>query len=226
MTANTVDTVVTASKWHLLVALALGATIFWLVWSDASAHAAYESSSPEFAAVLSEPPSEIRIRFTQELFRREGANGITLTHLDGGAEVRLGEPRIDNEDRHVMTASVDEELERGRYVVSWTNLSAEDGDSDSGSYPFYLGRSPTPTEEQEDRRNASELLIVYPGDDAERVREQEATPPRTPTVVRSESSDNASLGVAPVIWLVVGLVAALILVGALGFQLGRGRARR
>lgn len=222
----TVHTVVTASKWHLLLALTLGATACWLVFSDASAHAAYDSSSPEFAEVLSEAPSEIRIRFTQELFRRDGANGITLTHLDGGNDVRLGDPLIDNDDRHVMTASVDEELEPGRYVVSWTNLSAEDGDSDSGSYPFYVGRSPTPTEEEEDRLNAADLLIVYPGDEAQASGEQEATAQRTPTVVRSESSDSASLGVGPIIWLVVGIVAALILVGSLGFHLGRGQARR
>lgn len=226
MTANRADTVATATKWRLLVALALGAASCWLALSGASAHAAYDSSSPEFAEVLSEPPSEIRIRFTQELFRREGANGITLSHADSGAEVRLGQPRIDNQDRHVMTASVDEELEPGRYVVSWTNLSAEDGDSDSGSYPFYVERSPSPTDEQEDRRNAAELLIVYPGDEAESVREQAATPQRAPTVVRSDASDNASLGVGPIVWLIVGIAAALILVGALGFHLGRGRARR
>lgn len=222
----TVDTVVTASKWHLLLALALGATTCWLVWSDASAHAAYDSSSPEFAEVLSEPPSEIRLRFTQELFRREGANAITLTYLDGETEVRLGNPRIDNEDRHVMTASVIEDLEPGRYLVSWTNLSAEDGDSDSGSYPFYVGRSPSPVEEQEDRLNAAELLIAYPGDDAESDGAQADVPQRTPTVVRSATSDNASLGIGPIVWLVAGIAAALLLVGSLGFHLGRRGAGR
>lgn len=224
--ANTVNTVVTASKWRLLLALALGATACWLTWSSAAAHAAYESSSPEFAEILTQSPSEISIRFTQELFRREGANAITLSHADGGNQVRLGEPEIDNADRHVMTVSVTDELEPGRYVVSWTNLSAEDGDSDSGSYPFYVGRSPSPAEVEEDRRSAADLLIVYPGDETESASDQETSPQRAPTVVRAESSDGASLGVGPIIWLVVGIAAGLVLAVSLGFHLGRRGAGR
>lgn len=220
------NTTATANKWRLLWSLVLGATACWLMVSQATAHAAYESSTPAFAQVLDRSPSEISIRFTQELFRREGANGIVLTNVDSGSEVRLGKPEIDNEDRHMMTVAVVESLAPGRYVVTWTNLSAEDGDSDSGSYPFYVGRSPSLTEVDEDRLNAAELLIVYPGDEALSDSEQQATPKRAPTVVRSESSDGASLGAGPIIWLVVGIAAALVLVGSLGVHLGRRRAGR
>ena len=223
MAANMTDT---RSRWRLLLALVLGASACWLAASNASAHAAYESSVPEFAEVLDRSPTEISIRFTQELFRREGANAIALTRADGGREVSLGEPEIGNQDRHVMTVSVNEELEPGRYIVSWTNLSAEDGDSDAGSYPFYVGQDPSLDEVEQDRLNAADLLIVYPGDDPQVSSEQEATERRAPTVVRTESADGANLGVGPIVWLVVGIAAALLLAGSFGFYLGRGRTRR
>jgi len=206
----------------LLLALLVSAAAGLLFTSGASAHAAYESSSPAFGEVLSDSPTEISISFTQEIFRRQGANAITLTHADSGQDVSLGDPLIDNDHRHVMTASVEDVLEPGRYIVAWTNLSAEDGDADSGSFPFYVAREPTAAEVGEDRRTAAELLILYPEDEVAESDEQ-ATPQRTPTVVRSEPSDAASLGVGPIIWLGVGGLAALVLVGALGFHVGNRR---
>jgi len=206
--------------WIVLVA---SLAIAWLLVPDASAHAAYESSSPAFAEVVSDAPAEIRITFTQELFRRVGANTIALTHTDRRTEIRLGEPEIDNEDRHVMTISVEESLPPGRYVVSWTNLSAEDGDSDSGSYPFYVSRGPSPAQVEADRQHAAELLITYPEDRTESAGDEAQTAPQGPTVVRAETTDRASLGVGPLIWLAVGALAALVVVGALGYHLGRRR---
>lgn len=206
----------------LLLALLASTAAGLLFTLGASAHAAYESSSPVFGEVLSDSPTEISISFTQEIFRRQGANVITLTHADSGQDISLGEPLIDNDDRHVMTASVEDVLDPGRYIVAWTNLSAEDGDADSGSYPFYVARDPTAAEVGEDRRTAAELLILYPEDEVAESDEQ-ATPQRTPSVVRSEPSDAVSLGVGPIIWLAVGGLAALVLVGALGFHLGNRR---
>ena len=206
----------------LLPVLLLSVVVALLSAPNASAHAAYESSNPAFAEVLSDSPAEISITFTQELFRREGANAITLAYADSGTDVPVGEPVIANDDRHIMSAALDEVLEPGRYIVSWTNLSAEDGDPDSGSYPFYIARNPTPAEAEADRRTAAELLIVYPGDEVAEPDEQ-ATPQRAPTVVRSQPSDTASLGAGPIIWLVAGGLAAIFLVGALGFHLGSRR---
>lgn len=216
-------TKVTASNWRLPLALVVLMAASWLVLPRALAHAAYESSSPEFAEVLDQSPTQISIRFTQELFRRDGANAITLTNADDGNEIRLAEPRIDNEDRHLMTVAIPDELDPGRYVVSWTNLSAEDGDSDSGSYPFYVGRSPNPSEVEQDRQNAQELLIAYPGDEPAQPEAGEQTPTRAPTVVRSDNADRATLGAGPIIWLAVGIAAALVLAAALGFHIGRRR---
>ena len=198
---------------RLLAALALAVAACWLQGSDVSAHAAYQSSSPSFGEVLTQSPSEISVRFTQELFRRAGANSLTLQQVRGDVvdEWDLPEPEIGNEDRHVMRLIVDVELSPGRYVVSWTNLSAEDGDSDSGSYPFYISRQPEDDEIELDRLIAAELLIAYPGDDVKQAEPEVADPSASPTVVRTLSSNDVSLGVGPVIWLMVGLVAALML---------------
>ena len=207
----------------LLLGLLLSAAAAWLSPPNVSAHAAYESSMPAFAEVLTDSPTEISISFTQELFRRAGANTMTLRHEDSGATIALGQPEISNDDRHLMRASVDETLSPGRYLVSWTNLSAEDGDADAGSFPFYLQREPTLAEIELDRELAAELLIAYPGDEPQTLDSPATDAPAAPTVVRSESSEAVALGAGSIIWLVVGALAALVVVGALGFHLGSRR---
>ena len=223
---NTTRIASNGGRRRLLAALVLAVAACWLQVFDVSAHAAYESSSPSFGEVLTQSPSEISVRFTQELFRRAGANSLTLQQVRGDVvdEWDLPEPEIGNDDRHVMRLIVDVELRPGRYLVSWTNLSAEDGDSDSGSYPFYVSRPPEDDEIELDRMIAAELLISYPGDDVEQAEPEVANPAASPTVVRAQSSNEVSLGVGPVIWLIVGLVAALMLGATL--VLRRNRQRR
>ena len=210
----------TANKWRLLAALVLGAAACWLLAPSASAHAAFESSNPGFAEILAESPSEISVRFTQELFRREGANSLELQQVHGDVvdEWDLPGTEISNDDRHVMRLTVDVELPPGRYLVSWRNLSAEDGDSDSGLYPFYVSKGPTAEESESDRQLAAELLITYPGDEVEQSESEVASPTAPPIVVRAESPSDTSLGVGPVIWFIVGIVAALTLLATLVFQ--------
>jgi len=219
------NAVATASNWRLLLALALGATACWLTLSDVSAHAAYESSTPAFAEQLSESPTEITIRFTQELFRREGANTMELartTSSDLLDVYEIGPVQISNDDRNVMTAEVNVELPPGRYGVLWSNLSAEDGDEDSGWLIFYVSAEPEPWQIEEDRQIAQELLIAYPGDTEDEPSATDSPAPATPTVVRTADDDSeVSFGVGPIIWLALGALAALVVVGALGYHLGR-----
>ncbi len=191
-----------------LAALGLG---LFAGFRPASAHAAYEESEPPFAAVLEASPERILLRFTQELFRREGANTITLTNLDTAAPVRLGQIEIANQDRHVMSAAVLESLTVGRYEVAWTNLSAEDGDADTGAYPFYVGREPTAAEVESDRETAIALLITYPGDKSLEVEDANTAVTVTPTVVRGANDSEAvggGIGLGVWIWLAIGVVAA------------------
>ena len=47
------------------------------------AHADYDRSDPPAGAVIPEPPAEVNVWFTQELFRREGANNLEVFGPDG-----------------------------------------------------------------------------------------------------------------------------------------------
>ncbi len=220
MMTTTTTTTTTSRLRRLLLALLSGAAALWLSAPDASAHAAYESSTPGFAEVLVESPSEISIRFTQELFRREGANAISLEHVDSGETIALGTPSIGNDDRHAMSVGISQELAAGRYLVSWTNLSAEDGDEDVGSYPFYVSREATTAEEAEDRQIAGDLLVLYPDDAADADESEATSAPSAPAVVRTEDAADTELGAGPIVFLSIGVVAGLLLVGALGYRFG------
>ena len=116
MTAMTTTNAFTQVK--PLCAAALAAVTLLIAVPSASAHAAYESSSPGFAEVLAVSPDEISIRFTQELFRRDGANAISLRHVDSGDAIDLSDARIGNDDRKLMRADVRSQLAPGRYLVS------------------------------------------------------------------------------------------------------------
>ncbi len=219
----------TRNRRSLFAPLLLGLTACWFSMCDVSAHAAYESSSPAFAEVLVESPAEISIRFTQELFRRAGANAISVQHIDSESDVATGAPIIDNQNRRVMTAVLEQQLAPGRYLVSWINLSAEDGDEDSGAYPFYIERAASADEIADDRQLATDLLITYPKDesgesgddfDSDSDGVAVATRPTVPAVVRSATSTDVALGAGPIVFLGVGLVAALVLIGVLGYRLG------
>ena len=179
--------------------------------APAAAHAAYASSAPAFAAVLDSAPDQIELRFTQQLFRRAGANEIRLERSDDGAEIALGEVVIDNADRARMRVALLGPLAPGRYLVSWQNLSADDGDTDQGSYPFYVGRPPTAEEEAADRALAAALLIAYPGDDAPAAAGEAESEPRAPTVVRREAEPAGGVAASSIVWLALGGVALLAL---------------
>lgn len=219
------NTTLTANSRRLLLALILAAAASWLHSSPTSAHAAYESSVPSFAEQLSESPTEITIRFTQELFRREGANTMELARITSSDlldEYEIGPVRISNDDRKVMTASIPVELPPGGYGVRWTTLSAEDGDEHSGWLTFYVQWEPRPWQIEQDRKIAQELLIAYPGDTEDEPSAVDTPATATPTVVRTAGDDSeVSLGVGPIIWLALGALAALVVVAALGYHLGR-----
>ena len=63
----------------------------------AQAHAEYDRSDPPADAVIRQAPEAIRIWFTQELFRREGANWIEVTGPDG-SQVQVEDAVVDDDD--------------------------------------------------------------------------------------------------------------------------------
>ncbi|MBP7694353.1 MAG: copper resistance protein CopC [Anaerolineales bacterium] len=118
--------------------LALG----WVVWlgglltvGPAQAHAEYQRSEPSADAILAAPPERIDVWFTQELFRRQGENGLQVRGPDGQI-LAAGEPQIDDDDRTHLWVVLPAGLTPGVYTVEWRTLSAEDGDTDEGQFTF------------------------------------------------------------------------------------------
>jgi len=91
------------------------------------AHAGYESSVPAADEVVAQVPQQVEVRFTQELFRREGSNSLEV-YGPGELRVDLGDSAIDDDDRKLMTVSLPPDLADGDYTVRWRTLSADDGD--------------------------------------------------------------------------------------------------
>jgi methionine-rich copper-binding protein CopC len=179
----------------------------------AEAHAAYRESTPAFAAELAESPSRLEVSFSQQLFRQEGANAITLTN-EAGEPIALRSTLIDNEDRRRLVVEVPGELPPGRYLMSWRNLSADDGDDDEGTSSFYVGRSPTEVERDLDRALAEDLLIPYPGDVTDEIVDDSNTsaPPPPTLQVAADDERDGGVGAGVVVLAVLGGLAATGLV--------------
>src|SRR5215210_8086015 len=114
----------------LLLVIALAA-IAGLARS-AAAHAQLESSNPAADALLSIPPTELTLTFTEPV----DPTALTVTALDErGQPVQLDTPRLDSSsDRRLLVSSSGFSI--GTYTVSWTNRSTTDGHPLSGSFAF------------------------------------------------------------------------------------------
>lgn len=127
------------------------------------AHAEYERSDPPADAVIPEPPAEVHVWFTQELFRREGANTLEVFGPDG-TQVDNGDSQIDDDDRKHMFVSLQNELPDGSYTVKYATLSIDDGDSFSGEFSFAIdsGAAGETGEPAEPQPQASPTLPATP----------------------------------------------------------------
>ena len=183
----------------------------------AAAHAGYRESSPAFAEELSAAPERIELHFTQQLFRRSGANTLELFGPAGPLE-GLGPGVIDNDDRGLLFLQLDAPLPPGRYLVRWTNLSADAGDSDEGTYPFYVGRSATVEERDLDRELAADLLIPYPGDVPEDDFVDAPLPPQPLAERASVVGDGVGVGV-----MVLSVLGGIAVAGVILSWARRGK---
>ena len=111
----------------------------------AYAHAEPERSIPAAESRVPSAPERVEVWFTQELFRREGANSLVVEGPDG-LRVDDGESVIDSADREHLSVGLPADLADGTYTVHWTTLSAIDGDAAEGSFSFTIDPSaPVPT---------------------------------------------------------------------------------
>ncbi len=102
-----------------------------------AAHADYDRSLPAAGATIPRAPERVEIWFTQQLFRREGANVIEVRDRSG-ARADTGDLVLDERDRTHLTVGLAPGLPPGSYAVSWQTLSAVDGDTARGSFDFTI----------------------------------------------------------------------------------------
>lgn len=120
----------------LLVAVLL-ATIHYPLTTAVLAHADYDSSVPAADEVVSQTPQQVQVWFTQDLFRREGQNSLEVYGPDN-QRVDEDDAAIDDDNRKLMTVSIQSDLADGIYTVRWRTLSADDGDDAEGEFQFTI----------------------------------------------------------------------------------------
>lgn len=102
-------------------------------------HAAFARSEPPAGAVLPEPPSEIRIWFTEPL--EPDFSKATLLDASGDA-VPGATSAVAAGDRYQLVVSLATPLPDGGYTVAWSNVSAADGHTLQGYFGFRVGAGP------------------------------------------------------------------------------------
>ncbi len=108
----------------------------------AAAHARYDHSIPAQGAVVQTPPARVDIFTVQEMKKEQGADEITVTDASNN-RVDSGDTAVDDNDRKHFSVGLKPNLAPGRYLVSFKNVSDEDGEADSGRFAFYVGTAPT-----------------------------------------------------------------------------------
>ena len=100
--------------------------------APASAHTALVSSNPEAGAVLTEAPSEIRLKFNENLLLVSDKNPNKIELFDSSGAVVSGVTSVSGPE---VFATLNEELASGNYRVSYRVVSG-DGHPIEGEYEF------------------------------------------------------------------------------------------
>jgi len=109
-----------------------------LLWVEtAAAHSGLLRSSPGQDAVIAAAPARVELWFTQELFRRKTENTI-LVRGPQGSPVQNGAASLDDDDRTHLSVELLPDLPAGEYLVTWRNVSVEDGHPSEGSFRFMI----------------------------------------------------------------------------------------
>jgi methionine-rich copper-binding protein CopC len=159
-------------------------------------HADYARSEPAADAVLATPPKQVKVWFTQELFRRAGENWLHVIGPDG-ARVDLDDTAVDDNDRKLLTVTLADGLPDGAYRVEWRALSADDGHPKESEFGFAVGvANPAATATvpavASTPHHAPEATV--------------AAPSVAPTPASSQSGGLPCLGAAPLALLALGTV--------------------
>lgn len=176
----------------LLTGLPLAASVLF--------HADYARSEPAADEVLATPPKQVKVWFTQELFRRAGENWLHVTGPDG-ARVDLDDTAVDDNDRTLITVTLADDLPDGAYRVEWRALSADDGHPKEDEFSFTIGAAnPAPA-----ATTPAAVPAATPAPEATIASPSDAPTP-APTPASSQSGGWPCLGAAPLAMLALGTV--------------------
>lgn len=199
---------------RILSGVVLLAVFAWLNVGSVDAHARLDRSVPAVGAVLDEPPEQVELFFTQEIQKVSGTYGVNVERE--ATPVTSGNPVVDDADRTRLTVALEPNLDEGRYVVRWHNVSDADGDPAEGAFSFYVGRQPTPEELAADE----ELAAIGAEDETPVTEPTPAETPAGPTptaviepVDGDEDDDGGTAGVIAIIVFAVVAALGLLAVG-------------
>ncbi|MEI6864292.1 MAG: copper resistance CopC family protein [Candidatus Adlerbacteria bacterium] len=102
----------------------------------ASAHATPTQTTPEPSAVVEAAPAEVVVHFSEHVDPH--ASAIVVTG-PAGEVVSQEAARIARDDARVLSVLVKNDGV-GRYLVSWSAVSADDGHFTKGAYAFVVGK--------------------------------------------------------------------------------------
>jgi methionine-rich copper-binding protein CopC len=126
-----------------LAALGLAFLTLALLVAAARAHSLLIKSEPEDNAVLEQAPEQVVAWFSQELETRLSSMQVFDPE---GNQVDSGDGSVDlNDPDHAsMLVSLPESLPNGTYLIRWTAVSSEDGDTSEGEFSFSVTNSGAP----------------------------------------------------------------------------------
>lgn len=192
---------------HMILVLALAFSLGFA--GRALAHAELESSEPAADAVLTSPPSEVRLVFTEEIIEGTSAlvsdaSGKRVDHQDGAID-------LTDLDHKTFVLTLPANLPDGRYTVEYT-AKADDGHEEEGAFSFTVRRAvqaqPTPT-----RAPATATSVPT------RISAPTATPAPAGNAPATLPSTGGESG--PLLWIGLGAIATALIGGVI-----RRRTRR
>jgi copper resistance protein C len=177
----------------MLAALALAPDVV-------SAHAEPESATPAIGGTVTQLPAQVEVVFSQEVVRQGEDSSITVIDA-AGTNVTTGPSEVDDANRRIIRVGLQSNLPNGVYTVQWRTISANDGDTASGSFVFTIaGPDATPTVEATRTEEATQVAT------------EEPTPTATAEVAGSEDEDDDDEGI-PAWVIVLGVVGVIAIAG-------------
>lgn len=190
----------------LAVLVAIGAGVS-LYLRTASGHADYARAEPAADAVVSTVPTQVRIWFTQELFRRQGVNKIEVLDAAGN-RVDQGDVTIDDDDRTLMQVMLAPALPDGVYTVRWQSLSAEDGHEGKGEFTFTVEAGTATNDTAAQAEASPTAALPTPPATATTAPPTAAPPTASPTVAPAAPTSGLPCvgGAAPLLVVLGGIL--------------------